>query len=290
MKAFFKSLLWPFVAMVIYLCVQSFCSLPLVFYAAIERKANPEAIANPETLLSGTGFGIVLLVSSIITGALILWMKPFGLRSSFAALGCKRWPAVLAVIATLFGLFASNILNEFLDLPNMLEELFNEMAESVWGLLAIGVFGPIAEEIVFRGGIMKPMLDRGQKPWTAILVSAIVFGLAHGNPVQIPFAALVGVMFGVVYYKTKSLIITSLCHILNNSLSAILMNIYGSELNDVTMRNMMGDTMTWTALIIASAACAGLLWYFWKKVPSKTWQTEEGELPPPPPAVADIEA
>lgn len=290
MKTFFKSLLWPFIALAIYFSVQTVCIIPLVIINMIAYRNDPEALMNPETLMSGTGVGLVLLVSSIITGIIIVWLKPFGLRNAFKGLGCSRWSAVIAFVGVLVGLFASNLINEYLDLPNMFEDMFNQMAGSVWGMLSIGVFGPIAEEIVFRGGIMKPMLARGVRPWTAIIISALVFGLIHGNPVQIPFAALVGVMFGVIYYKTKSLVITSICHIVNNSFSVILMNIYGSELDDMTMRATFGEQGTKITLGLAILVCALLLTVFWKRTSSKTWQEAEGELPPPPPAIADVEA
>ena len=53
-----------------------------------------------------------------------------------------------------------------------------------WGLLAFGavvVVGPLAEEIIFRGLIHR-VFSRTWGPWPAIIASALVFGLVHGEP------------------------------------------------------------------------------------------------------------
>ncbi len=254
MNTYFKSLGWPLFALLIYLGVQAILSIPL----GLALSFNPD-------LNAGLLMGIVLFLSSIITGLIIYLMKPFHLRDAFKQLGCPRSTAVLAIIATLFGLFASDIINEFLNLPNPLEKMFKDMTGNIWGVLAIAVFGPICEEIVFRGGIMKPMLMRGVNPWAAILTSAIVFGLIHGNPAQIPFAAMVGVIFGIVYYRTDSLIITTLCHILNNASSVLLMNTYQGNLDELSFQNLWGLPVTIACLVGSAAISVFLLICFWRR-------------------------
>ncbi|MBO7102098.1 MAG: CPBP family intramembrane metalloprotease [Bacteroidaceae bacterium] len=219
---------------------------------------------NPNTDQS-LWMSITLLVSSIITAIVLLVIPHYDLRHSFKSVGCKYEVAVVGFIASLVGLFSFDILSERLNLENLMEELFMGMSKNVFGMLAIGLFGPICEEIVFRGGIMRPLLKKGLNPWIAILVSSIVFGLAHGNPAQIPFAALVGVIFGVVYYRTGSLVLTTLCHILNNSFSVLLMNIYGDKANDMTFDSMLGHNVATILMVACCAICVGLLYWFWKK-------------------------
>ena len=254
MKNSFHLVLWPIVALAIYLTTQALCGLPMGIAIYLDPKAD-----------TSSWMGVTLLVSSIVTSGIILFMQPFGLRNSFCGIGCNRLSAVIAIIATMFALLASDIVNEMLDLPNMFEELFVEMSGTIWGMLAIGIFGPICEEIVFRGGIMKPMLDRGVHPWIAIAASAVVFGLVHGNPAQILFAMLVGIVFGIVYYRTGSLVITSLCHILNNSLSVVLMNVYGEESDELTFESLLGTAGMWVVMAVATASAAALLYVFWRR-------------------------
>lgn len=254
MKFSFRLLLWPLIALLIYLLVQTLCGIPM----------GVATFLNPETDLS-IWTGPTLLASSIVTSIIILVLPQFGLRRSFSSLGCDRLTAVIAIIATLFTLLASDIVNEWFDLPNEFEELFVGMSGTIWGVLSIAIFGPICEEIVFRGGIMKPMLDKGVNPWIPIFISAVVFGLIHGNPAQIPFATMVGVVFGIIYYRTRSLIITSLCHILNNSFSVILMNVYGEDLDNMTFDNVLGHTGAILMVAITVVAAVLLLRIVWRR-------------------------
>ena len=84
------------------------------------------------------------------------------------------------------------------------------------------IMAPIFEEIIFRGIIQKGMMNNGVEPWKAILLSSILFGLIHGNPWQFVGATLLGCVLGLVYYKTKSLLLPMLLHGFNNLCSAIL--------------------------------------------------------------------
>ena len=63
--------------------------------------------------------------------------------------------------------------------------MFVRMMHNPFGYVAIGVIVPFAEEIVFRGAILRNLLRLFDgKPWAAILISAIIFGLVHGNSAQ----------------------------------------------------------------------------------------------------------
>lgn len=84
------------------------------------------------------------------------------------------------------------------------------------------IMAPLFEEIIFRGIIQKGLINKGVKPWKAILFAAIVFGLVHGNPWQFVGAVLLGSVLGIVYEKTKSLLLPILLHGFNNLCSSIL--------------------------------------------------------------------
>ena len=252
-----RAFIWPFIAFIIYLLVQVVASLPM----GVALGINP----NSDKVL---WMSVTLLVSSIITPIVLMLMPPYDLRHSFRSVGCKYEAALIGIGAVVIGLFGFNILCERMDLANWMEELMMGMSKNVLGILAICVFGPICEEVVFRGGIMRPLLKKGLNPWAAIIVSAVIFGLAHGNPAQIPFAALLGVVFGVVYYRTGSLIITTICHILNNSFSVLMMNIYGDEANDITFDSMLGHNTATILMVLTILACGALLYWFWNKTES----------------------
>lgn len=86
-------------------------------------------------------------------------------------------------------------------------------------------FGPILEEILFRGIILKGLLY-SNSPWKAIILSAVIFGIIHSQPIIILGGIFFGIFLGYIYYKTNSLGLTILLHFATN-----LFGIIGSYLN-----------------------------------------------------------
>jgi membrane protease YdiL (CAAX protease family) len=92
-------------------------------------------------------------------------------------------------------------------------------------LLTTGILAPIVEEIAFRRGIQKSMTEKFN-PVVGITVSALVFGVMHGNLFQGIFATLMGIVLGYVYHKTGNLWYTTIIHIVNNS-ACVLITLLG---------------------------------------------------------------
>lgn len=116
------------------------------------------------------------------------------------------------------------------EIYKMYSEQFAKLAKEPVSLLIMTVIlAPILEEILFRGIIMKGMLNSKVKPVTAIIVSAFIFGVVHFNPWQFAGALLLGLVLGLVYYKTKSLLMPILLHAFNNFVSAMMMLYSDSE-------------------------------------------------------------
>ena len=73
--------------------------------------------------------------------------------------------------------------------------------------------------------------------------------LMYNNPAQIPFAFLLGMMFGWLYYRTGSLLPGIIGHVLNNSVAAITMICYG----DSTLEEQMNSSMKmWLWAVVAT--------------------------------------
>lgn len=97
------------------------------------------------------------------------------------------------------------------------ERLFAVMVTSPLCLINISVAGPVAEEFVFRRGVLGGLLAQGVKPWVAILASALCFAAVHGNLTQAPPALISGTLLGIVYLRSRSLIPCVVAHIANNT-------------------------------------------------------------------------
>jgi len=83
-------------------------------------------------------------------------------------------------------------------------------------LLIGGVFiGPICEEIIFRGIVQEGFISTYDGP-KSVLYSAIIFGVIHLLPLQVVNAFLAGILLGWMYWKTRSLWLVMILHIVNN--------------------------------------------------------------------------
>ncbi|WP_267406000.1 MULTISPECIES: type II CAAX endopeptidase family protein [unclassified Chryseobacterium] len=91
------------------------------------------------------------------------------------------------------------------------------------------ICAPIFEEIIFRGIIQKGLINKGVEPWKAILYASLIFGVVHANPWQLVGAVLLGCVLGLVYYKTKSLLLPMLLHGFNNLCSTLLITYTKTE-------------------------------------------------------------
>jgi hypothetical protein len=83
----------------------------------------------------------------------------------------------------------------------------------------IVLLAPIAEELLFRGVMLRGMLRRYPER-TAILASAVIFALAHGSLVRFPIILSIGVGLGWLYARSGSLWLPIAAHMLNNAIAA----------------------------------------------------------------------
>lgn len=81
-------------------------------------------------------------------------------------------------------------------------------------IASTAVMPALAEEFALRGVVMQPLRKFGDK--FAVVISALVFSIIHGNFEQIPFAFVVGLALGYVVIRTDSIWAGVLLHFLNN--------------------------------------------------------------------------
>ncbi len=81
--------------------------------------------------------------------------------------------------------------------------------------IAGGIVAPIVEEMIFRGLIYKRTKELTNIKMAAV-ISAVLFGVFHGNWVQAPYAAIIGLAAVFVYEKYKSIMAPILLHMWAN--------------------------------------------------------------------------
>ncbi len=83
------------------------------------------------------------------------------------------------------------------------------------------IIGPILEEIVFRK-IIFGTLNRRFSFFFSAVISSIIFGLAHLEPVHLLLYTAMGFTFAFLYYKTKRIIVSIIAHIMMNTIVVIV--------------------------------------------------------------------
>ena len=273
-----KQFLKPILAVVVFLFFQMVGGGVML---AIQGFKNPDSLTTGGMTINPTQLGITLIVTGLLT-ALTCWftLKMIRMRQTFDASHINWSMACIAFLAAIAGIFATDLISEQLNLPNLMEEQFLNLAHNFWGILGVAVVGPVVEELVFRAGILGHMLRKGMEPWTAMIVSAILFGAIHMNPAQIPFAAIMGLLLAIIYYKTGNIVITSLIHIFNNSLAVVEMNLLGEEAKTFSYTEGMGGKfVAGVAIIVGIALCIILLQKFWKNVQEPVYVPVPADLP-----------
>ena len=84
----------------------------------------------------------------------------------------------------------------------------------------------VLEEIAFRGFILSGLQSLRNK-WQAILVTSVLFGIAHGVIQQTMITFVVGMVLGVIAVQTRSIIPCILFHMTHNSLAVLLSSAKG---------------------------------------------------------------
>lgn len=180
-----------------------------------------------------------LLVSDFAVIVILLLIKYCGLKELY-----KTVPSDIFLISMIFGIcaiFAVDLVSSTVDIPNVLEEQFKEMAKTVTGFLGICIIGPIMEEIMMRRIILKEMEKLTKSMWWGIIISAALFSVIHVNPIQVVFAMPAGIILGWLYCKTGSLLVPICLHMLNNTISFISMRI-GSE-SEISIKSTLGTVL-----------------------------------------------
>ena len=171
---------------------------------------------------------LVQVFSSVITLIIFLKTKWTLLTRSYLLskpCGTLLWVALFS-LGTIIPL---SFLYEQLgiEMDENTQQIFTSLMKEPWGYVAIGILAPLAEEVVFRGAILRTLLGIMSKKnhWVAIMISAAIFGVVHANLAQFINALLMGLLLGWMYYRTGSLVPGILLHWVNNTMAYVLANI-----------------------------------------------------------------
>lgn len=138
----------------------------------------------------------------------------------------KKADYIYPFLAGIFMCFGCNWLIDMSGIINIFTG-FNEVADSLYGgtiifeFIAMVIIAPLLEEILFRG-IIFARLREYMSYKMAIVISALIFGIIHGNVVQGVYAFIIGICLAYIYEQYNNLLAAVIFHMSANLMSVIM--------------------------------------------------------------------
>lgn len=176
-----------------------------------------------------------------------------------------QWVCFLGLTQIIFS-YNSALIEMLLNFFHLSAQSQEESATGANETLSMFIYGsflaPFGEEILFRGFLLQNFKRYGVR--FAIIFSAILFGIYHGNIVQTPFAFILGLLLGyiTVSYGLKYAIAV---HIFNNMVLA--------DFLDRFLQLFSENTATTISTIIMGSLALGGLYYLYR-----FWHTQRQKL------------
>jgi exosortase E/protease (VPEID-CTERM system) len=230
-------------------CLVAFVSRRIPWLSRTAVRSPPSGmIENPTAsyllpLLAILGAGFVARAASsgfetlyplrLIAGAAALWLS----RRRWAALDWRvSWRGPAVGLSVFFAwVLAAHLVLPAAAMPSALAAL-SPVARAAWiasRMLATLVTVPIAEELAYGGYLMRRLMNRDFESvpfqairWPVVLVSAVVFGLAHGS-LWLP-GIIAGVAYGLLLARSGRMGEAVAAHATSNLLIAALV-LFGQQ-------------------------------------------------------------
>ena len=239
-------------------------ALPSTWIQIMNNGGDVSSFTPGETTITTTGLAMVLSGIAMIWHLIHFKYVKFNLKSFGEVSGKTIGLSIPLIVA---GMLFINLCSEFLGLPDLMQDTFLGMSRNVFGIISITIMAPLVEELLFRGAIQGYMLRKGMKPLNAILIASAIFGIVHMNPIQIPFAFAIGLIFGWLYYRTGSVVPGIIGHFINNSIACLQMATLTEEEFNTKTIDLIGEVPTYLLFAASLAVTIGMFLYLKKRLP-----------------------
>lgn len=153
-------------------------------------------------------------------------------------------------VALLWGIILIVALSIVLaPLMRLLPETNRSVPTGLFTMLCVVVVAPIFEEILFRDRVFS-VLRSTLSPWSAAVVSALIFGAMHGNLVVAIEAFCVGIVLSYLYILKGSLFAPILLHIMNNIVAYVMMSF---KYQERTIEDFIGELPIFSVIYVVAS-------------------------------------
>lgn len=207
--------------------------------------------------LNGRNLGLIVLITlggMLFNGLLVYWNAQLVLPESMS--GIEAWMKEME--------------SQLMELTKFLTD-FQNVPELLTGILVIGVFAGVGEELFFRGLIQPKMQGYFKSAHWGIWITAIIFSAIHVQFYGFLPRVFLGALFGYMYHYSGSLLYPIIAHIFNNALTLVVVYLSNQGYFDFDLEST--DSVSYPAAILGFLVLTLGFLYF-KKVNT----LEDGKL------------
>ncbi|MDB2686900.1 ABC transporter permease subunit [Mariniblastus sp.] len=250
------------------------------------------AVSPPQDFFDFAKITVIILAATIAVPALIMALlltrspgKSLKLNVCSPAAACAA--VLLAVMLNpLFTWFTSLVMivyppsGDMFQLQAAVTNILGS-APNIFAILAVFALAPaIFEELAFRGFILSGMQSLRNK-WQAILVTSLLFGIAHGVLQQSLITSVVGVVMAIIAVQTKSIFPCMLFHFTHNSMTVLLSKANAGVVESTSLNMILTSTdggmyqyAVLPGICMAAFGIALLIWMLRLNLPEPPLVTE----------------
>ena len=191
---------------------------------------EPDCGANYLELMSHYAF-CVPIIAGVLTLTMVRVMKMTDFKGAFSRENISWSSAWIPVLGIFFIMYAFDLLlSDILGISSTVKMQNDNLHafETLGGVLCIFI-GAILEELIFREAIIKDMMSNGATAKLAIVFSAICYGILTFDLYYILTRFLLGIFLGIVYLKTKSVILNCIIAIFLSYVSLVARFVFGTD-------------------------------------------------------------
>ncbi|MEI8374041.1 MAG: ABC transporter permease subunit/CPBP intramembrane protease [Planctomycetota bacterium] len=253
-----------------------FCGILILVLSFVFRSS----IAPPTGFDGFARVTVVLQLAAILTPALVMAVILTSSPRQTLLLRLPRWKmipaaAVLALAMHPFILALNSLVMHLYpiapEMKRLIDDLQTKFASADLGLLILCVAAvpAVCEELAFRGFILSGCRNLGNN-WRAILVSAILFGAAHGLLQQSINACVLGIVLGYLAVRSGSLLPGVAFHFLHNAMTVLIAKITPELIDRFPLLGFLvqpsgeGPAYQWPVYLFGGVTSLALLgWFTW---------------------------
>ena len=263
--SWYACLVVPVLAIVVALVVSTvLVIIPLLAYGA----SSGQMPGNPNGVMLKLAEKPAFLMLMLVPSQLVFFFAAIGIArfsnhnlSDRLGLGVGRdsmltWP-VYVLATPLVGLVISALMSLVVEQESDNMKFVGDLIKAQGAgrlllmIMLIAAVPGICEEVLFRGFSQTFLAKQWPVP-AAICASSALFAVAHVDPLHVIAVFPLGVWFGVITWRTKSIIPAVLCHFANNFVSVMFVQ-YNVE-------EMWGAALLWQ---FGAASGVFFLWALW---------------------------